>query len=120
MTIYDTDFNTNRRLLLKLAAATALAAPTLARAAWPERPIRLVVPSAAGGSPDVICRIVANDLAKLLANYDNKGLMALAAIHLKSSRMADFESWLTRVLRNNTVPSMGTAIRDSLPAIQPK
>lgn len=75
MTIYDTDFNTNRRLLLKLAAATALAAPTLARAAWPERPIRLVVPSAAGGSPDVICRIVANDLAKLLGQaivIDNK------------------------------------------------
>lgn len=58
--------NLERRRLLKAAAAAALTAPTLARAAWPDRPIRLVVPSAAGGAPDVICRIVANELAKLL------------------------------------------------------
>jgi len=75
MTIYDTTFDTNRRLLLKLATATALTAPTLARAAWPDRPIRLIVPSAAGGAPDIICRIVANELSKLLAQpivIDNK------------------------------------------------
>ena len=75
MTIYDTTFDTNRRLLLKLAAATALTAPTLARAAWPDRPIRLIVPSAAGGAPDIICRIVANELSKLLGQpivIDNK------------------------------------------------
>jgi len=75
MTIYDTTFDTNRRLLLKLATATALTAPTLARAAWPDRPIRLIVPSAAGGAPDIICRIVANELSKLLGQpivIDNK------------------------------------------------
>ncbi len=75
MTPFDTAFNTGRRRLLKLAAASALALPTLARAAWPERPIRLIVPSAAGGAPDVICRIVANELAKLLGQpivIDNK------------------------------------------------
>jgi len=61
-----------------------------------------------------------DDLANLLANYDNKGLMALAATYLKRSRLADFESWLTRVLRNNTVPALVTAIRTVLPAIQPQ
>ena len=75
MTVLDTQLHTERRLLLKLVAVGALSAPMLARAAWPERPIRLVVPSAAGGAPDVICRIVANDLAKLLGQpivIDNK------------------------------------------------
>ena len=75
MTLDDTTFKTNRRRLLKLAGATVLAAPSLARATWPDRPIRLVVPSAAGGAPDVICRIVANELTKLLGQpivIDNK------------------------------------------------
>ena len=60
-----TAFNTDRRLFLRLATASALAAPALALAAWPDRPVRLVVPSAAGGAPDVICRIVSHELAKL-------------------------------------------------------
>ena len=75
MNFLETTFDTDRRRLLKLAAAAVLAAPALARAAWPDRPIRLVVPSAAGGAPDVICRIVANELAKLLGQsivIDNK------------------------------------------------
>lgn len=64
-----------RRRALQFAAAL-VAAPALARAAgWPDRPLRLVVPSAAGGSPDAICRIVANELAKPLGQaivVDNK------------------------------------------------
>ena len=61
-----------------------------------------------------------NDLPKLLANYDNKTMMALASRYLKSSKLVDFESWLTRVLRNNKVPELTTAIRDILPIIQPR
>ena len=61
------------------------------------------------------------DLPVLLANYDNKdGLMALAARHLKKSKKADFESWLTRVLRNNKVPALVTAIRTTLPEVRPQ
>ena len=75
MTAQFSSIDVNRRFILKAAAATSLGMPMLARAAWPERPIRLVVPSAAGGAPDVICRIVANELAKLLGQpivIDNK------------------------------------------------
>ena len=61
-----------------------------------------------------------NDLPKLLANYDNKGLMPLAARHLKSSKLTDFKSWLTRVLRNNTEPELVTAINNVLPQIEPQ
>ena len=57
------------------------------------------------------------DLPMLLTIYDNKGLMSLAAKHLKKSRMQDFESWLTRVLRNNKVPALTEALRQSLPTI---
>lgn len=60
------------------------------------------------------------DLPKLLANYDNKAMMALASVYLKSSKLADFENWLTRVLRNNKVPALTTAIRNILPTIQPQ
>lgn len=60
------------------------------------------------------------DLPKLLANYDNKAMLALAARHLKSAKLADFESWLTRVLRNNKVPELVAAVRNVLPNVLPR
>jgi tripartite-type tricarboxylate transporter receptor subunit TctC len=59
--------NVSRRQLLRGAAATGLASPmafSSAWAAWPDKPIKLVVPSAAGGAPDVICRILTTELTK--------------------------------------------------------
>src|SRR4051812_10796144 len=37
-----------------------------AQAAWPEKPIRFVVPSAAGGSPDILMRILTQQLSAQL------------------------------------------------------
>ena len=46
-------------------AACALSVLTLAaHAAWPEKLIRFIVPSAAGGSPDVLMRVMTNELSK--------------------------------------------------------
>jgi ABC-type branched-subunit amino acid transport system ATPase component len=59
------------------------------------------------------------NLSALLAHYDNKGLLALAATHLKRSKRSDFENWLTRVLRNNRIPALTVALRESLPIFQP-
>jgi tripartite-type tricarboxylate transporter receptor subunit TctC len=52
-----------RRLLLTGAAA-ALAAPALA--AFPERPVRLVVPYAAGGNADLVARMLAPGMQQRL------------------------------------------------------
>jgi tripartite-type tricarboxylate transporter receptor subunit TctC len=69
----------SRRRWIESVSATAAAvlAPRLAHASapYPDKPIRLVVPSAAGGSPDAICRILTNELPKSLGQpfvVDNK------------------------------------------------
>ncbi|MES2183686.1 MAG: tripartite tricarboxylate transporter substrate binding protein [Pseudomonadota bacterium] len=69
--------NPSRRTLLgaaAAAAATTFAGPARA-AGWPDHPLRLVVPSAAGGSPDAICRILTPEMGRVLGQpfiVDNK------------------------------------------------
>jgi len=58
------------------------------------------------------------DLPSLLAVFDNKGLLAHAASRLKNTRKGQFESWLMRVLRNGTVPTLSAAIREAIPRIE--
>ncbi len=62
----------------------------------------------------------AGDLASLLKNYDNKALLALAAGHLKKTKLVEFEGWITRILRNNKAPVVVNAIRAALPTIHPQ
>ncbi|MBV8621738.1 MAG: tripartite tricarboxylate transporter substrate binding protein [Curvibacter sp.] len=65
-----------RRDFLKLGTAALAPWPLQGHpAGWPERPVRLVVPSSAGGSPDAICRILGAELARALNQafiIDNK------------------------------------------------
>lgn len=60
-------------LLLVLCAATGAGA---ARADWPARPIKLIVPYAAGSGPDVVLRPIADALGRELGQpviVDNRG-----------------------------------------------
>lgn len=55
------------RRLARLTAAALLGAATLAaHAAYPDRPLRIIVPFAAGGATDVIARTVAQSMAQRL------------------------------------------------------
>jgi tripartite-type tricarboxylate transporter receptor subunit TctC len=54
-----------RLALLSVLAASALAISS-ARADWPERPLRLIVPFAAGSSSDTIARIIATKMGDSL------------------------------------------------------
>lgn len=54
------------RSFVAAAAIAAVAFAASAHAAWPDRPIKIVVPSAAGGSPDILTRIFSNELGKRL------------------------------------------------------
>ena len=57
-----------RRSALKTASTlvAASAFPALAQAAWPSKPIRLLVPFAPGGSSEIVARSAANELGKTL------------------------------------------------------
>jgi tripartite-type tricarboxylate transporter receptor subunit TctC len=64
-----------RRAALSLAVAP-LAMPALAQGAWPNRPIRLIVPFPPGGSNDVVARPLADRLQPLLGQavvIENRG-----------------------------------------------
>lgn len=57
---------TRRSLVLAGAAAVVLASTPHAQAAWPEKPVRIVLPFGAGGVGDVTARIVAEKLSEKL------------------------------------------------------
>lgn len=60
---------TARRTLLRAGAALCLAAgcaATWAQAAYPGKPVRIIVPYPAGGTTDIIARIAANQLTERL------------------------------------------------------
>jgi tripartite-type tricarboxylate transporter receptor subunit TctC len=68
-----------RRLILAtaaLAAAVAWAPAAFAQQAWPNRPIRMIIPFAAGGGTDPIARAIATKLSARLGQpfvVENKG-----------------------------------------------
>ena len=62
--------------LLAIAALIALGVPARAQDAYPSKPITMIVPFAAGGSTDVIGRVIAEGLRQVLGQtvvVDNRG-----------------------------------------------
>ena len=59
-------FKSNRRVAFAASAAVIAlaAAPSWAQNTWPNKPLRIVVPFAAGGTTDILARAVAPELSK--------------------------------------------------------
>lgn len=85
----------NRRHVLGQLALVSLAASTgIAQAqAYPSKPIKIIVPYAAGGSPDTLARILAQQLGAVLGQpvvVDNlPGSSGIAAIETVKNQPAD-------------------------------
>ena len=65
------------RVLACMASSIAILAASTAHAAWPtDKPIKIVVPFAAGGPPDIVARVISQPLAEVLGGsvlVENKG-----------------------------------------------
>jgi tripartite-type tricarboxylate transporter receptor subunit TctC len=58
-------FAPRRRALLGAGLAAALGTPALAQSPWPARPVRMVVAYPAGGSTDIVARLIAERLSRV-------------------------------------------------------
>jgi tripartite-type tricarboxylate transporter receptor subunit TctC len=106
-----------RRLFLRAAAAAAaLFLAGAAQAAWPEKPIRLVVTFAAGGASDIVARVIADPLARALGQpvvVDNKPGAGGTLGGLDVVRAAP--DGYTLMLSNSTPTSIGPYTVPKLP-----
>ncbi len=62
--------------LLLVSAAVITSGAAFAQADWPTKPVRIVVPFAAGGTTDITARVIADELTKAVKGsfiVDNKG-----------------------------------------------
>ncbi|MGX5733550.1 AAA family ATPase [Bosea thiooxidans] len=105
------------RTLKKIDLKDAVTPIDLARI-YAERTSSLDVAAVAG---DIRSRIEASvekrDLTTLLANFDNKALLSLAAKHLKGTSKVAFENWLTRSMRDPSANNLKSALSKILPKV---
>ncbi|MCC7483696.1 MAG: tripartite tricarboxylate transporter substrate binding protein [Burkholderiales bacterium] len=77
----------------KLAAALLLLVSSVASAAWPERPVRIIIPWPPGGSTDIVGRILAAELTQRLKQQvliDNRaGAGSIVGLQLATASPPD-------------------------------
>lgn len=94
MTINLDHMNRRDALAALIASgATVLTPAALAQSAWPSKPIRIIVPFAAGVSPDIVARIVGEPLSRALGQpivIDNRaGASGMIGAELAAKSPAD-------------------------------
>jgi tripartite-type tricarboxylate transporter receptor subunit TctC len=116
-----------RRRILLGGMLGAIATPRLAHAAWPERPIRYVVPVAPGGPTDIAARIAAAPLSAQLGQPVTVENRAGGAGNIGSAFVAqsapDGYTWLMGSFSSAANPAMFSDMpfdqrRDLLPVTQ--
>lgn len=106
------------RVLKKIDLEDAVSAIELEEN-YKNRTASLDVSSIAKASRDRIENAVRDgDMPTLLANFDNKALLALAAKILKSTTKGSFESWLVRTMRDPDSKMFRAAVSKVLPSIR--
>jgi len=99
------------------AAAAACAAPPLfAQPRWPHKPIKLIVPFAAGVSPDVVSRIVSEPLGRALGQpivIDNRaGAAGIIGAEAAAKSLGD---GYTLFMTVNSIMGINPNVYDRLP-----
>jgi tripartite-type tricarboxylate transporter receptor subunit TctC len=109
-------FSSSRRRALQALAAGVAATALPARAAWPDRPMKIIVTFPPGGSSDVLARIMAEQLTKKLGQavvVDNKpgggGTIGGAAVATAAG------DGYTLMLSNTTPIALGPFLLDKMP-----
>ncbi|HYK16268.1 MAG TPA: tripartite tricarboxylate transporter substrate-binding protein, partial [Burkholderiales bacterium] len=95
------------RLLIRAIAAVAMAAAPQAHSAYPDKPVRIVVPWAAGGSTDILARTLANQLNAALGQpfiVDNRpGAVGMIGSDLVVKAKPDGYTLLLGVMNTHVV-----------------
>lgn len=105
------------RTLKKIDLEDAKTSEDLAKS-YAERTTALDLASIAEETRNRINVAVRNsDLPALLAHFDNKALIALAARHLKGTSKGEFESWIARAVRDPKAERLKAALGEVLPSV---
>src|SRR5215813_2264799 len=95
---------------LAFAVLIALAGSTLAAESYPDRPITLIVPYAAGGSSDVLARLIGERLSRSLGQQvviDNRaGAGSRLGIELAAKSATDGYTLLLADMPHTIVPAI--------------
>src|SRR5436190_22045583 len=98
------------RARLALAAFVALAGPALAAEQYPDHPVTLIVPYAAGGSSDVLARLIGERLSKSLGQpvvIDNRaGAGSRLGIELAAKSAPDGYTLLLADMPHTIIPAI--------------
>src|SRR6266545_358642 len=90
--------NRRRRITALALSFACIAAPSIAAAAWPEKPVRILIPWAPGGSTDIVGRLMAPELTKRLKQtvlIDNRpGAGSILGMHLAAASPPDGSTFM--------------------------
>src|SRR5947208_9367391 len=100
---------------LALAVLVALAGSALAAEPYPDRPVTLIVPYAAGGSSDVLARLIGErwtkSLVQLIVNDNRAGAGSRLGIELAAKSASDGYTLLLADMPHTIIPAIQKGVQ---------